>query len=119
MNFIPKAYAAPQNLGPIEGVGQFQQGAGAGASDLLGSFLSTLVTTLTLVAGLAFILYFVLGGIKWITSSGDKGKAEEARNELTQAAIGLVVVAVSYFIAGIVGGVVGIDILNPAATLGI
>lgn len=116
---IPKAYAATLDLGNIEGTGKFQTGAGAGAKTLLGSFMSTVITTLTVVAGLAFVLYFVLGGIKWITSSGDKGKAEEAKTELTQAAIGLIVVAVAYSIAGVIGGVVGIDILNPAKVLGL
>lgn len=76
-----------------------------------------LLTTITVVAGLAFTLYFMLGGLKWITSSGDKSKAEEAKTELTQGAIGLIVVTISYFIAGIVGGVIGLDILNPLKTL--
>jgi hypothetical protein len=68
-------------------------------------------------AGMAFVIYFIVGGFKWITSSGDKSKAEEAKTELTQAAIGLIVVAVSIFIAGIVGGVVGINLLNPLKIL--
>lgn len=100
--------------GPITGTGQFQQGA---PQTMLGNFISTIVNMLTVIAGLAFLLYFVLAGLKWITSSGDKGKAEEAKTELTQTAIGLIVVAVAYFIAGIIGGVVGIDILNPCKLL--
>lgn len=105
-------------LGPIEGVGQFQKG-GADAFRQLGPFISTIITAITVVAGLAFVLYFMLGGLKWITSSGDKGKAEEAKSELTQGAIGLIVVLVSYFIAGIIGGVLGFDILSPLKTLGL
>lgn len=103
------------DLGPIEGTGRFQ----TGDYSLLGDFISTMVNVITVLAGLAFILYFAIGGLKWITSSGEKSRAEEAKTELTQAAIGLIVVAVSYFIAGIIGGVVGIDILNPLSVLGI
>ena len=103
------------NLGNIVGVGKFQP---SGTPETqLGTFMSTIITAITVTAGMAFIIYFIIGGFKWITSSGDKSKAEEAKTELPQAAIGLIVVAVSYFIAGIVGGVVGIDILNPSTIL--
>lgn len=112
---IRSVFAADLELGGIEGVGEFQ--TGGKLETKLGDYISTTITALTVTAGLAFILYFMIGGFKWITSSGDKNKAEEAKTELTQAAIGLIVVAVSYFIAGIVGGVVGIDILNPGKVL--
>jgi len=108
------AHAADIPLNDITGVGQFQV---AKPQDQLGTFVSTMVNTVTVMAGLAFILYFAMGGLKWIVSSGDKGRAEEAKTELTQSAIGLIVVAVSYFIVGIVGGVVGINILNPSCLL--
>lgn len=98
---------------PIQGTGGFQ----VGDYTKLNSFISTIIGVITVVAGLAFLLYFAIGGLKWITSSGEKAKSEEAKTELTQAAIGLIVVAVSYFIAGIVGGVVGLDILNPLKIL--
>ncbi len=107
---------AQLDLGNISGVGKFQQ---ADAPTQLGAFISTIITSITVIAGLAFVLYFMLGGLKWITSSGDKGKAEEAKSELTQGAIGLIIVVVSYFIAGIIGGVIGLNILNPLKTLGL
>lgn len=113
---IKQAYA-DVDLGPIQGVGNFQKATGS--EGMLSKYMSTIITSITVMAGMAFVIYFIVGGFKWITSSGDKNKAEEAKTELTQAAIGLIVVAVSYFIAGIVGGVVGIDLLNPGALLGI
>lgn len=45
------------------------------------------------VVGLAVALLFVIiGGIKYITSGGDEGKATEARNTITNAVIGAVVI---------------------------
>ncbi len=110
----PYAFAQDITLGPISGTGQFQT---SNPETQLGKFISTIINTITVIAGLAFILYFVIAGLKWITSSGDKARAEEAKTELTQTAIGLIIVAVSYFIVGIVGGVVGINILNPSCLL--
>jgi len=116
IELIKNAYAAGKiELGDVVGVGDFQKSVKP--ENQLETFITTIVTAITVTAGMAFVIYFIIGGFKWITSSGDKGKAEEAKTELTQAAIGLIVVAVSIFIAGIVGGVVGINLLNPLKIL--
>ena len=117
---IKPIYAAPVDLGqPIWGIGKYQQGADLQTGSLLTDFLSSLITTLTVVASLAFAIYFIIGGLKWITSGGDKTKAEEAKTQMTQAAIGLIVVVVAYFIIGIISNVLGLNILDPAAVLGL
>ena len=117
---IKTAHAAPVDLGqPIWGIGKYQQGADLQTGSLLTDFLSSLITTLTVVASLAFAIYFIIGGLKWITSGGDKTKAEEAKTQMTQAAIGLIVVVVAYFIIGIISNVLGLNILDPAAVLGL
>jgi hypothetical protein len=54
------------------------------------------VQLLFIVAGLVAFVYLMLGGIKWITSGGDKGQVEAARNQIIQALIGLVVVFVAW-----------------------
>ena len=55
--------------------------------------IATLWQTIILVGGLAFLLYFLMGGITWITAGGDKGKLEEARSKITNGIIGLAIVA--------------------------
>jgi len=42
--------------------------------------------------------YLVLGGIQYIMSGGEKAKTEAARNKITSAIIGLIIVASSYAI---------------------
>jgi cytochrome bd-type quinol oxidase subunit 2 len=68
----------------------------------------------TLVAGLMFILYFILGGISWITSGGERDKIEKAKQQMTNAVIGLIIMVAAYGIAFIVGKVLGINILDPS-----
>jgi len=82
-----------------------------------GGFLSTIVTSLTVIGGLAFVIFFTLGGLKWLTAGGDKTKVQEAQQQMTQGVIGLVAMVAGLFVVGIVGGVLGIDILNPFSTL--
>ena len=79
--------------------------------------LSAIVTTLTVVGGLAFVIFFTLGGLKWLTAGGDKNKVSEAQAQMTQGVIGLVAIVAGLFIVGLVGGVLGINILNPFKTL--
>lgn len=105
-------------LGPIEGVSNSFQDVNINNYQLrLTTLISSVYGFLTIVAGLAFILWFVLGAIDWIMSGGDKAKVEGARNKMTSAAIGLIIVVASYAIVGIVGQVVGFDILNPTDTI--
>lgn len=79
--------------------------------------ISNVLTILTIVAGISFALYFLLGGLSWITAGGDKQKVETAKSMMTNGAIGLIIVVVSYSIVWIVSQALGVDILNPAQTL--
>ena len=81
------------------------------AGNIFTDFISNMVGLLTIVAGLAFLLYFMIGALNWVQAGGDKTKVEAAKNQLTAAAIGLIVVVASYAIAAIVGEVLGIDLL--------
>lgn len=115
---IPQAQAAIDLGQPIEGVGPFGTGiTNATVQGQFGQLLSTLIGTITIVGGLAFVVFFFLGALKWITAGGDKGKVSEAQSQMTNAAIGLIALTASFFIIGIVGGILGLNILNPIDTL--
>ena len=64
----------------------------SGALDNISQILSAGISLILIVAGLVAFVYLLLGGIKWITSGGDKGQVEAARNQIIQALIGLIVV---------------------------
>lgn len=104
-------------LGEIEGPGAYNPDKAsseiapytAGAERLI----SNVLAFLSIVGAIMFLVYFLLGGINWITAGGDQGKVETAKKYMTGAAIGLIVIAFSYSIAFIVSTVTGIDILNP------
>jgi cytochrome bd-type quinol oxidase subunit 2 len=79
--------------------------------------ISNVLGFFTITAGLAFLIYFAIGGLTWITAGGDKGKIDEAKSRMTGGAIGMIVIVSSYAIAWIVGTTLGIDLLNPAEEL--
>ncbi|MCB9801833.1 MAG: hypothetical protein H6774_01970 [Pseudomonadales bacterium] len=71
------------------------------------------------IAALLVFVYLIWGGIEWITSGGDKGKTESARNKITAAIIGLIILAASYALLRIALEFIGVDgglqgILNRA-----
>lgn len=57
---------------------------------------------LIFAAGIIAIIVIILSGIQWIRSEGDPGKVAAARSRLIYAIVGLVVVALSFFIIQIV-----------------
>ncbi len=94
----------PEKIGG--GAAPDYQKGGAGLGGLITGLLGAL-----LIAGflLAFIT-FILGAIDWITSAGDKTKLESARNRITSALVGLVVVGASWAIMTVIAQFFNLDL---------
>ena len=60
------------------------------------------------------MINFVIGAFQWVTSGGDKGKLESARNRMLYGVMGMVLIIGSYSMLGLISGLIGIDLLNPA-----
>lgn len=70
-----------------------------------------IVNYMFLIAAFLAVAYLMFGGIKWITSRGDKTAVEAARKHIVAAVIGLVIVAGSFFALNVVFQLLGAD--NP------
>ncbi len=68
------------------------------------------LTAALLFAGIVALLMIILGGIKFLTSGGDPKQVEGARNTLTWAIVGLVLVLLSFFILNLIGFVTGVNL---------
>lgn len=64
-----------------------------GAGGDFGDFLGGLMSAIMAIAALAVLLYLIWGALEWITSGGEKSKIESARNKITNALLGLIVLA--------------------------
>jgi len=91
--------------------------SGESALNAMSTMVSNVISIGTVMAGIFFIVYFLLAAYAWITSEGDSGKLEKARKQMIHAVIGLVIVVAAYAVVGLVGSLVGIDILRPAESL--
>lgn len=83
-----------------------------GAEQAFASRVAILWRTAIILGGLAFLLYFIWGGIEWITAGGDQQKIETAQKKITQGIIGLAILAASLVIIQFIGQAVGINLLN-------
>ena len=96
--------------------GKIDVGAGAPSDTVrdltIGTVVSVAIKVLVVVAAVLFFLWLVLGGIKWITSGGDKNKTEEARQQITAALVGLVVVFSAWAIARLISILFGVDLFD-------
>ena len=78
----------------------------------LGRIVSGLIQFTMVIAAIVFFFILVIGGIKWITSGGDKGQTETARNQITAASVGLVIVFAAWAILQLIKTFFGIDIFS-------
>lgn len=115
---MTKLLAQAKPLGNITTPGGYQPGDGLqGATGAVEKLISNVLVVLTVVAGLAFALFFLLGGLNWITAGGDKGKIDKAKGMMTNGAIGLIVIVVSYSVVWIVSEALGLKILEPGTII--
>ena len=84
-----------------------------GAGEGLAFYIAQLWKTVVIVGGLAFLVYLLWGGIKWVTAGGDKGKLDDAQHMIYNALGGLGVLVASYAFVRLVGGVANINLLAP------
>ena len=77
------------------------------------NFLSTIFKFSGVIAGLFFVVKIILAGFGYLSANGDEKKVAAAWATIWQSIIGLIIVSSAFVIAGVIGYIFGIDILNP------
>ena len=79
--------------------------------------ISNFIGFMTMLAGVFFVIYFVMAAFNWVTSGGDSSKLQNSRDRMLHGVLGLIIVVASYGIVGLIGTVVGLNILQPGAVI--
>jgi uncharacterized membrane protein len=74
--------------------------------------ISMLIKLILVVAALVAFIFLVVGGIKWITSGGDKEQTAKAQGTITAALIGLVIVFSAWAILRLLETFFGVSIFR-------
>lgn len=102
---------AQQVINPVLS-GTLGSGGNSTSGSNIASLIGTFIRTMVIIGGLGFALYFLLGATKWITSGGDKGKVEEAKQEILNAVTGLVILLAFFAVSAFLNDVLKINLLN-------
>lgn len=62
------------------------------------SVIKTVINILSLAVGVISVIMIIIGGLKYVVSSGDSSNVSSAKNTILYAIIGLVVVALAQII---------------------
>lgn len=67
-----------------------------------GPLIKTLVNVLLFLAGAIAVIMIIWGGITYITSTGDSGRVQKAKNTIMYSVIGLVLALVAFAIVNFI-----------------
>lgn len=81
-----------------------------GGGTALGHLISNLVGALFIAGFLLAFFQMILGGISWITAGGDKQKLEQARDKITNAIMGIVIVGAVYALMSLIAQFFGMNL---------
>ena len=77
-----------------------------GCVDNPGEMVMKVINWVIGVSGLVAVIFVIIGGVSYMTSSGDPGKVKRAKDTIMYALIGLAIVALSFAISSFVSGMI-------------
>ena len=91
-----------------------------GGCDGIPALLDAISASFFAVVWVLAIIFLAYGGVLYITAAGDKTKAETAKNALTNALIGIVIVLGLNVVLSLVRSLIGNDkaVTNPTIITG-
>ena len=73
------------------------------------AMISSAVNLVLIVASILFVFNFLIGGIKFMLSGGNKEKLDSAKGQLMNAILGIIIIFSSWAVLGYVGDFFGVD----------
>ncbi|MDH5533400.1 MAG: hypothetical protein OEX81_03170 [Candidatus Pacebacteria bacterium] len=114
-NLLAAANFGPTGLQPqggtTEGIANFDTATPLTSLEL---WISRLLGMITTIGAIVFIFMFFYGAFRWLSGGDDTAKIGKARDQMVQGVIGMIIMVAGYAIIGLIGEMIGIDILNPA-----
>jgi hypothetical protein len=94
-DFSKITYPAPSSTPPIN-INDLQHLS-------IGQIISVILPYIFAAAGIALLIYLILGGLQLMTSQGDPKAIEAAKGKITNAVIGFVIVFIAFFVVQLLG----------------
>ena len=88
-------------------------GANFGINFFTNNVANFVVSLALFILFTASLIFLIIGGIKWITSGGDKEGTVKAKNTVTYAIIGLALGLLSFVFVNILGTFFNLNLVGP------
>ncbi len=97
-------YAADPSVGPIPGFDQFigtftPPDKTSSDPNAVNNYIGTIINTSLFIGLIATLIYIVYGGVKWISAGGDAKALASAKDTITHAIVGLILLSVAFAVA--------------------
>lgn len=113
---LPAFVQTPASVNPCtgnpDGIAKTLCKLGGPDGENIATTIQNIVVFFIVLAVIIALLYLLYGGIKWITSRGEKTEVEAARNHIIAAIVGLIVVFLAVFILSIILVAFGLKLEN-------
>ena len=73
-----------------------------GTTGTLDSALTSILNAIILIMGIVAVIFIIIGGVNYMTSSGDSNKTKKAKDTILYAVIGLIICALAFAIVNFV-----------------
>ena len=77
-------------------------GCNGSASTNLANTITAIINAVIGVIGIVAVIFIIVGGVNYMTSAGDTGKLQKARQTIIWAVVGLVIAALAFTIVNFV-----------------
>ena len=80
-----------------------------GFTGTFGQLVSTLINWSIAIGAIVCLVFILIGGFNYVTAGDDSDKAEGARKTITNAVIGLIIIASAFVIFRLLATLVGVS----------
>lgn len=78
----------------------------------VGGLLGNLLSVAIIGGSILLFLYLIMGGVQWMTSGGDKVATQAARDRITAALVGLLIILAVWGVFRVLEAALGISVLG-------
>ncbi|MCL5411815.1 MAG: pilin [Patescibacteria group bacterium] len=76
----------------------------------IGDIVSEFIPIIFALAGIVLLVYLIIGGFKFITSGGDQKALQSAKNTISNAVLGFILVFVSFWLLQIISTIFNVGV---------
>ncbi len=85
---------------------------GAKSGNTFASYFITIWRAIIVVGALALLFNLINGAIEWVTAGGESSKVQHARQKMTNAVVGMIILAGTFAIVSFISNLFGFNLLQ-------